>query len=261
MALIHASIRRAAGLVGRAIVDTVYPRICAGCGMRGYWLCEYCEEETLLLNLPDACGRCGEPVLDSGCGCRDLPQVITRARAIAVYDGWAANAVRRTKYDGEWDRAGHLGSLMIDALGAFGPVDGLVPVPLHPSRQATRGYNQAQLLARHLSDGSGIPVMDVLRRTRNTVSQTTLSGRERRENVEKVFVLDPDWYPHQGRCYVLVDDVRTTGATLGACAEALSAANPAMIGVLTFALDMQRDEITAYREMVRQAKLGATTSP
>lgn len=176
-----------------------------------------------------------------------------RARSAYVYDGWVANSVRTVKYHGEPARAEHLALAMLPALRQLGSVDGLVPVPLHPSREKRRGYNQAALLAEHLSRATGTPVLDVLRRTRKTISQTELSGSERKRNVEGVFALDPDWVPPAGRSYVLVDDVRTTCATLNACAEVLKAVRPFTIGVLTFAMDMQREDVELLR--VYEAKM------
>lgn len=261
MALLQGSIRRAASVVGRALVETVYPKTCAGCGMRGMWLCEVCRSETLVLDLPGCCRRCGEPFYEASCGCGDLPAMIDMARAVAVYDGWVSAAVKRLKYDHEPDRAGQLAAFLIPLMPVFGHIDGLVPVPLHPLKERDRGFNQSALIATHLSSATGIPVQPLLRRTRMTVSQTTLSGRQRRENVRDVFAIDPAWHPRPGLRYVLIDDVRTTGATLGACASALQGHGAARIGVMTFALDMQRDELAAYRETVRHYRASAKTSP
>lgn len=248
--------------MGRAVVDTVYPMTCAGCGMRGMWLCDLCARETLALgSIQGTCSRCGEPPFDGLCGCRDLPATIDRARAFAAYDGWVSSAVKRMKYDREPDRARHLAGFLVPILADLGPIDGLVPVPLHPTRERDRGFNQARLLADHLSAATAIPVIDLLRRTRKTVSQTTLSGRQRRENVRDVFVMNEGWHPRAGQRFVLIDDVRTTGATLGACAEAITAVVPARIGVLTVALDMQRDELDALRAAHGQQRASGTRAP
>lgn len=261
MALMNGSIRRAARVVGRALVDTVYPKTCAGCGMRGMWLCDMCLSETLALDLPGGCRRCGEPYFGATCGCADLPPIVDIARSAAAYDGWVAAAVKRLKYEREPDRASHLAALLLPLLPAFGNIDAFVPVPLHPSKERDRGFNQAALIAGHLSRMSGVPVAPLLQRTRKTVSQTTLSGRKRRENVADVFAVDPTWHPRSGLRYVLIDDVRTTGATLGSCASTLEAHGASRIGVLTFALDMQRDELDAYREAVRTHRASASAIP
>jgi predicted amidophosphoribosyltransferase len=97
----------------------------------------------------------------------------------------------------------------------------LVPVPLAPDRLRERGYNQALLLSIAVADRVGLPVFDALRRVRRTRSQTALSLAGRVGNLEGAFA------PGRGTPYlpvVLIDDVRTTGATLDACALALRAA-------------------------------------
>lgn len=257
----NGSIRRAASIVGRALIDTVYPKTCAGCGMRGMWLCDVCESETLTLNLPGGCPRCGRPFFHGRCRCADLPAVIDVARSVAVYDGWVAAAIKRFKYDREPDRARHLATYLTRLLPEFGHVDALVPVPLHPSKERDRGFNQSALLAHYVSELSGVPVAHILQRTRKTVSQTELSGQKRRENVAKVFAIDPTWHPRPGMRFVLIDDVRTTGATLGSCASVLEAYGAIRVGVLTFALDMQRDELDAYRDVVRRHRASVRSSP
>jgi acetyltransferase len=108
----------------------------------------------------------------------------------------------------------------------------LVPVPLAPKRLTTRGYNQAERLAAALGALTGLPVADAaLARKRETPTQTALTPEERRVNVSGAFAGGGV----QGRRAVLVDDVLTTGATLGACAEALSAAGAVRVEAVTFA--------------------------
>lgn len=209
-------------------------------------------------NLPISCPRCGVPKLRNRCGCADLDPLIERARAAYVYDGWAATAVKRLKYQGESSRAEHLALHMAPLIQAFGRVDGLIPVPLHRTREKKRGYNQSAMLAERVSQLTGIPVLYVLRRTRKTASQTSLSGDERRKNVAGVFELDAVSVPTIGGRYVLIDDVRTTSATLNACAVALQPLEPAMVGILAFALDMQRERLTELRQY--QSKLLNSTS-
>lgn len=237
--------------MGRLLVETVYPKTCAGCGLRGSWLCEVCDEDTLSLDVPGMCGRCGVMPIDGRCACRDLPSTIAVARSVAVYDGWVARAIHRVKYEGEPDRARHLAERMAPVLTSLGRVDALVPVPLHPRKERERGFNQSALVASHLSAMTGVPVLDIVRRTVDTASQTTLGGKERRENVRDAFALDPTWAPAGGRHYVIVDDVSTTGATLGACADVLATTSPASIAVLTFAKDLQREDLRAFRAYVR----------
>ncbi len=104
-------------------------------------------------------------------------------------------------------------------------VDALVPVPLTRWRRWKRGYNQAEMLARGMAEVTGLPVVNLLRRTKNRTPQSTLKGEGRLKNAEGIYkaVTIPDKW--RGKHLVLVDDVMTTGATLGACAEALQQAD------------------------------------
>lgn len=131
-----------------------------------------------------------------------------------------------------------LGGLM-RAAGAdlLRDADCVVPVPLHPWRRLSRGFNQADYLARQL----GLPVVPALWRSRATAPQTGLPAAARRRNVQNAFTLSPllsrasreRWVAD--RTVVLVDDVRTTGATLNACAAVLMRAGAREIRALTVA--------------------------
>jgi ComF family protein len=108
--------------------------------------------------------------------------------------------------------------------------DCVVPVPLHPWRRVRRGFNQARDLAERLDR----PVVDALWRVRATPSQMSLGAATRHTNVRGAFVVSP-FHP-VARCMVLVDDVRTTGATLDECAKVLRRAGAREVRALTVAL-------------------------
>ena len=113
-----------------------------------------------------------------------------------------------------------------------------VPVPLHPWRRLTRGFNQATDLASSLD----LPVVHALWRIRATAPQTGLTGARRRRNVRNAFTISPLLSTRvrqtmlHDRIVVLVDDVRTTGATLDACAQGLKEAGVSEVRALTLAL-------------------------
>ena len=112
--------------------------------------------------------------------------------------------------------------------------DCLIPVPLHPSRERQRGYNQAQLLAEALGRRIGLPVVkDAVRRVRATQPQVHLDARARQENVIGAFA-EGD-VSIRGRCPVLIDDVCTTSATLSACARVLWQAGATEVWAYTLA--------------------------
>jgi ComF family protein len=110
-----------------------------------------------------------------------------------------------------------------------------VPVPLHRARKRARGFNQAAEIARYLT----IPAMSALKRTRATVSQTDLPAEARHANVRNAFALRRH-ADIQGRVIVLIDDVRTTGATLEACARTLLDAGAREVRALTAARVVSR---------------------
>jgi ComF family protein len=126
---------------------------------------------------------------------------------------------------------------MMRAAGAdvLSGADVVTPVPLHPWRRVQRGFNQADDLARR----AGLPVLRALVRTRPTATQTGLSAGARRRNVRNAFGLSP-WLRLStrsvaGRVVVLIDDVRTTGATLEECAAVLKRAGAREVRALTVA--------------------------
>lgn len=102
--------------------------------------------------------------------------------------------------------------------------DVVVPVPLHRTRQLERGYNQSAYIADSVGEGLRLPVrIDHLERPRATLSQTTLTRAERRNNLSDVF-RTPHRQEIHGRHVLLIDDVVTTGATMESSAIALKAA-------------------------------------
>lgn len=116
----------------------------------------------------------------------------------------------------------------------------LLPVPLHPSKQRERGYNQSAAIARGIASVTGREVDErMLRRVRWTPSQTTLNVEDRRENVRGAFAIRGGRMNEvSGKRFTLVDDILTTGATLRSCAETLRAAGASGIHCCTLALPL-----------------------
>jgi ComF family protein len=178
--------------------------------------------------LPDGGARCGD--------CRGRRRAFKLLRSAGVYEGSLQKLIKKFKYGGREDLARPLGRMLVDLWREqprLGPVDAVVPVPLHWLRERGRGYNQALVLAEYFGRKTGLPVVRALARRRSP-SQTELRREERLENVRDAFrAARPELA--RGKSLLLVDDVCTTGATLEACARALKAAGARRVAALTVA--------------------------
>ena len=217
-------------------LDIVYPRRCAGCGARGTWLCDRCERATECFS-GALCDGCGIPASLGLCRCEELPAAVARVRSVGPYGGWLRGSVVQVKYHGEWARVVRLAPMLAVACVDLLPIDALVPVPLHPTRQKQRGFNQSEKLSEGLSQEIAVPVLPALERLRKTAPQVRLGAERRQTNVMGAFGLLPG-HEVAGKRLMLVDDVITTGSTVGACAEVLLAARAAVVNVLTVAREI-----------------------
>jgi ComF family protein len=160
-----------------------------------------------------------------------VPAVV-RARSAGLYEGRLRDIIHAFKYGRRRSLAASLAALM-RTTGAvlLNGADAVVAVPLHPSRRRERGFNQAHDLARRLD----LPVVRALRRVRATHPQAMLPAAERHGNVRHAFVARRQARRLLNTVVVVVDDVMTTGATLGACALALKQAGVREVRALTAA--------------------------
>ena len=119
--------------------------------------------------------------------------------------------------------------------GLWHGAEALVPVPLHPSRERARGFNQARIVARALGRLRGLELTDrCLRKTRNVPPQPSLAAEAREKNVRNAFAVKSPG-KIAGRTLIIVDDVFTTGATLRECSRVLISAGAREVRALTIA--------------------------
>jgi ComF family protein len=164
-----------------------------------------------------------------------MPHQVPRIRAVFYFEAAIREAVHRFKYDGVTALGQPLGYLMADYwLTHPTQSDMIVPVPLHPERRRKRGFNQAALLAKELSERVDL-AMDAttLVRRRATASQVGLDVEQRKSNVRDAFHCTTDRLAN--RRVLLIDDVCTTGSTLEACALALWEGGVVSVEALTLA--------------------------
>ena len=200
------------------------------------------------------CGRCGDsldsPAETPGSGlcraCRLAPPPFVRAVAFGLYQGRMREAIHALKYGRLHPAASRLGRMLAAAiaqLAAEAPAEMLVvPVPLHRSKYAQRGFNQARSLAAHAlaflrkshPEWRLELAPSTLMRLRATTSQAGLTPRQRRLNVRGAFsVSDPSIVA--GKHVLIIDDIYTTGATARAAARALVRAGAESVWVATLA--------------------------
>lgn len=240
--------------LARALVDQLYPPVCAACSAPiegGHGLCAQCFSQLQPITAP-LCPILGLPFevalgpdAVSAEALADAPP-FERARAAVRYGAVAEGLVSRLKYGDRIELAEFCARLMLGAGHEFWAAKPLlVPVPLHASRIRFRRYNQSLLLARALGKVLELPVDPLLlRRHKKTRSQIGLSGDGRARNVQGAFSAHPDAVVRlKGRRVVLIDDVYTTGATVKAATRALKRGGAEAVDVLTFARVVRGEEV------------------
>ncbi len=199
-------------------IDLLFPPRCVGCGRVDSIWCESCQEE-----------------LDSTLFPERVPPLVpfTGMASTAVHQGIIREAVQGLKYGNAPLMAQFLGERLVNQLHRMDwTIDMIVPVPLHTTRLAERGYNQAQLLSEQVAQSLQIPCSpDAVHRQRNTQSQVTLNAAERQTNMADAFQAHAPIVSNQR--ILVIDDVYTTGATLSACGQAILQAGAQAVYGLT----------------------------
>ena len=225
-----------------------YPEICQLCQderatAREGFVGSKCWAQVRFIR-PPFCERCGLPypgdlTTPFECtNCRELELHFSSARSAVVAKSVVLEAIHRFKYQ----RALWFENFLADLfLREAVPVlrgqgwDFIVPVPLHALKEREREFNQAEILARHLSAATNIPLnTKLLRRVAATMTQTRLTKQQRATNMHGAFAVRQG-VKLNGERVVLVDDVFTTGATTSACALALRTAGAGEVCVWTVA--------------------------
>lgn len=211
----------------------LFPPACALCGEPGQQreICDPCCDD--LPWIRHGCSLCSRPLPPAAapgpCGqCRWPATALVRVIAALVYEYPVDRLVTGCKYRGRIELGQVLGELLAARIQVAAREPGwvmpdlMLPVPLHPSREAGRGFNQAAEIVRVLKRRVGIPVdRRLARRLRATPEQAALGAEQRAANLRGAFAAGAGC---AGRRIALVDDVITTGATAVALAQAARAA-------------------------------------
>ena len=232
---------------GRACADVIVPAVCLDCQTpvaAHDTLCPDCWQRIDFIR-PPLCDRLGIPMpfdagdrMISAAAAADPPDY-DRARAVARYDGAMRDLVVALKFHDQHQGRRLFGRWLSDAgRELLADADVVVPVPLSRLRLIWRRFNQSALLAQEVARLNRLPYRPLaLVRTRRTRPQPGLSRRERETNVRGAFEVSPKHATDiAGRAVLLIDDVVTTGATVGACARSLKGAGARRVDVLALAL-------------------------
>lgn len=230
--------------LGSTLADFCYPNTCSVCNQLSNTIwCEGCEKQLADLQFAPSCEVCAMPLSEHLAPCPYCEgkglRPFDRIARLGIYTPPLKDLVLRVKYFNDWPLAERLAGRLWeqDSVRAIlADADVIVPVPLHWRRQAMRGFNQAEVVARRLGRKAKKPVKLAVVRLRDTPTQTAMHKRAARlENLKNAFgCVNPRAV--KGRRVVIIDDVMTTGATLQTMAREVNRHKPAGISVIVMAI-------------------------
>lgn len=218
-------------------MDWVFPPHCAACGDPGHRLCNGCQAKikffpnNIQLDQKKGLSKGNQSYQPENA----IPPGCSDSRHVAYYEGVIRECIHALKYQNNQGLGEMFADWLVGLVQEAGwRVDLVIPVPLSSQRLHERGYNQSAAIARPLALKLGCRYTPHgLKRIHNTPSQVGLSAAERHRNVALAFKAEPDFVRLQS--ILLVDDVMTTGATLGACAQELKRAGASLVFAVTVA--------------------------
>ncbi len=212
-------------LVIQGLLDLLYPPTCEICGKKAAEenniICENCFEKIIMIT----------PVIP-------VKHNDISVWGICAYEGVIKECIHLFKYKARLRLLKPLGKIMTDFTNNYlksKKFDIIVPVPLHRARLAERSFNQAELLAKNLPKYLNCRLdTKILKRTKNTATQTGLSKTQRANNLRGVFKMNTA-LAVEDKNILIVDDVFTTGSTIDECAKILLKANAKSVEALVLA--------------------------
>ncbi len=221
-------------------IGLIYPSICVGCGnplwKNERFICTFCDFHLPRTNFHQ---EKGNPLDQIFWG---RAQIESAAAYLFFNKGnTVQHMVHALKYKGRKDIGIWLGKQYGSDLKLspyFDAIEYILPVPLHPKKFISRGFNQSEQFAIGLNSSMNVPVENqVLYRKKTSETQTKKSRFVRWQNVEDIFAVK-EYQKLEGKHILLVDDVVTTGATLESCITALLRIPGVRISLATIAIAM-----------------------
>jgi ComF family protein len=220
----------------KGLLDFVYPPICFVCHSRSEKeICDRCLKAISFIKEP-VCYKCGKPTLHqvTDClACRGQGFKFISARAVGLYKGVLKEALHCFKYQNGKRLAPIFADLMTQAVDKWHlkNIQAITYVPLTARKEIARGYNQSKLLASSLSKNLQLPLLNLLKKCRETAEQSSLTFKDRKGNVKGAFQARSEFKDS----VLLVDDIFTTGSTVQECTKALRKAGVSNVYVITVA--------------------------
>lgn len=227
--------------ISEFLQDLFFPKECVSCGKEGEFLCKECEAKIVKIETP-TCFYCGKINDDfKVCKkCKDKEESSLTGIIMGAYygEGPIKKGLINLKYKGIKGVAENFAKIQTEKVKEYLPSSKflIMPVPAYRTKKYKRGYNQAEVLAKHLAKNTGLPINEkILKKTKDTQAQVFLSGQKRRENLSSAF--DYKGQTLAVKNILLVDDVITTGVTLEACAKELKKAGAKSVWAVVVAKD------------------------
>ena len=231
----------------QSLNQLLWPAVCIICGESicetDKDLCQKCWAQLLSCTGSDYCGRCGRDaskfaLLEGACpNCQGKEFHFDSIARSGIYREVLQQMILafkngRTELD---STVGFLGNSVLEGSGFYNDIELFVPVPLHFSRRLARGYNQSHILAKKLKHPSAKINSDLVRIRRTKIQPAMASPRARAKNVAGAFAVRRRHH-FTNRKICLIDDIKTTGATLNECAKTLKEAGASKVFALVLAV-------------------------
>ncbi len=248
---LHSSPKRVLLAAWQGLNQLLWPAVCHNCrqgiAADDNGLCRACWDQLQACTAGEYCPRCGRDasrygLVDGACpACQGLEIHFDGIARVGVYTDALQRMILAFKHD-RTELAPVLGMLADAAFQGssfHNDVDMLVPVPLHWTRRLGRGYNQSALLTRQLTHPTARIIADLVRIRRTKPQPAAATVAARAKNVKGAFAVRSD-HRFAGRSICLVDDIKTSGATLNECAKTLKEAGASQVYALVGAVAGQK---------------------
>ena len=225
----------------------VFPERCISCDkvlgdLNAFGLCDKCESDAVFLDGKNRCRICSRPIADGEILCKDCmvaKRPFSYNVSACVYSGSIKEAITDFKFRDHPEKYRSFGEIIISELKTaefLEKVDVIVPVPLHEKRYFERGYNQSGLIAKYICEKLELPYTEELIKVKDIKPQSSIKvSSERIENVKGAFKVR-DKKAFRDKYVLIIDDIFTTGATLGEASRVILSAGAKAVFTATIAV-------------------------